>query len=879
MKEKILNITLNPRHHNLIFRIVTSSIAAGFTYYVTESLPYYPLSWRWLLVFASAAIWFFKMELGLFFTLAIYILPIVYNSIILLLIYLPVFLAVFVLGPYGFIVLSAATIISTQTQLWFLIPILPLLAGFYGYRRGPILAALTCFWVEILALLGGKASLGVIVSGQRGDPLISVNSTPVNSLLDFNWYETQASGADLLPQLFKPFVESPILISQIILWAAVAGIMAFLLFKLKLRNWYKRAIALGSGALIAFVGHLILPMSILETRIETFELITGIFMSALLVLAISPVLEIMPLNLMSSFKGKEELVYTNFEAGISTKIIKGEAPSDNWDELAGIDEIKSEIMEIIKSQFDSKTRSALNKMSIKPTKGVLLFGPPGTGKTKLARIIAKEAKASFFTISGTEFTSKWYGESEANLRRIFENARSNKPSVLFFDELEAFLPRRENFSRSDAPEKGIVATFLAYADGIYNLDGVLLIGATNYPDLIDPAALRPGRFDKLIYIAPPGVNARHKILELFLKGKPLSNDIDLNKLAERMERFTGADIQSVIIEAVKSAMKRGGGKLKAITMSDIEIAISGVKPSVTKKMLKEYEALSDQYTRGSRKLEIEEVVSKPVLNWDDVAGLKDVKEALKEMIEMPLAHPELFKEYNIKPGKGILLFGPPGCGKTFLAKVVASESKAHFLHVKGPELLQQFVGKSEALLQDLFDRAHENAPSIIFFDEIDAIAGARGTDRESGTKILTQFLLEMDGIEELKGIIVVAATNRPDMIDPALMRPGRLDRILYVPPPDYPARLELFKRELKSRPLSDDIDYNLLADLSEGYSAADIISICNAVAMDVAKETLSTGNRQLIQMERIKYFIEHTARSIAEEQLLMYEKLKERLQR
>lgn len=883
MKRWIIMHALAPRHHKLIFNVSTAFLAAGFTYYVTGLLPYYPPGWRWLLILAVAIIWFLKPSGGLMFALAVYILPISYNSnsIALTLLYLPILLLTYAAGPYGFLVMAAATVISLQPQLAGLLLISPLMAVFLGSRRGAFLGALTCFWAEALGLLRGKASVGLLILGAQTKSLISLRSTPVNSLLDFAWLKTltnaKTGGTVLLSKLFTPFIEHPILLAQIILWAVTAGVIGLLLFRSKLQNLRTRLIAVGGGALILLVGHFLLHVLLVGSRVEIGKFIFSIFVSAALVVLISPVLEIMSLTLFLSLQSKEQLgeIATMHKEILSDK----EIPSDKWDELAGIDEIKDEILDTIKSQFNLKTRKALLKMSIRPTRGILLFGPPGTGKTKLARIIAHEAKATFFAVSGTEFTSKWYGESEANLRRIFEKAHYNRPSVLFFDELEAFLPKRTEFSRSDAPEKGIVATFLAYTDGIENLEGVLLIGATNYPDLIDPAALRPGRFDKLIYISPPGLEARYKILERYLKDKPLSPDVDLHKLAERMERFTGADIQYVCTEAMKRATQSGGPKPEPVTMSDLETAIGGIKPSVTFKMLREYEALADQYGRRSKKIKAEEVVTKPVLSWNDVAGLENVKDALREIIEMPLTHPELFKEYNIKPSKGVLLFGPPGCGKTFLAKVVANEAKAHFLHIKGSELLQQFIGKSEAQLQDLFNRARENAPCILFFDEIDAIAGARGTERESGTKILTQLLTEMDGIEELKGVIVVAATNRPDMLDPALMRPGRLDRILYVPPPDHPARLALFKKELAGKPLATDIDYKQLADMTEGYSAADITAICNAVAMAAAKDTLKTGRRRRVTMQRLQYFIDGTPRSITKEQLAIYEVLRDKLQR
>ena len=882
MKKWTIMLALAPRYHKLIFNVSTAFLAAGFTYYVTGLLPYYPLEWRWLLIIAVAVIWLLKPSVGLMFTLAVYILPIAYNSnsITLTILYLLLLILTGVVGPYGFLVMAAATVTSLQPQLAGLLLISPLMAGFLGSRRGAFLGSLTCFWVEALGLLRGKASVGLLILGAQTKPLISLRSTPVNSLLDFSWLKTltnaKTGGTVLLSKLFTPFIERPILLAQIALWAVTAGVIGLLLFRSKLRNLRTRLIAVGGSALILLVGHLLLPVLLVGSKVEIGKFIFSIFLPVVLVVLISPVLEIVPLALSPSLQQLGEIA---FHKDTPLATMHKEIPSDKWDELAGVDEIKDEILDTIKSQFNLKTREALLKMSIRPARGILLFGPPGTGKTKLARIIAHEAKAAFFAVSGTEFTSKWYGESEANLRRIFEEAHYNRPSVLFFDELEAFLPKRTELSRSDAPEKGIVATFLAYTDGIGDLEGVLLVGATNYPDLIDPAALRPGRFDKLIYISPPSLEARYKILERYLKDKPLSPDVDLHKLAERIERFTGADIQSVCTEAMRRAMQSGGPKPEPVTMSDLETAIGGIKPSVTFKMLREYEALADQYGRRSKKIKAEEVVAKPVLSWNDVAGLENVKDALREMIEMPLTHPELFKEYNIKPSKGVLLFGPPGCGKTFLAKVVANEAKAHFLHIKGPELLHQFIGKSEAQLQDLFSRARENAPCILFFDEIDAIAGARGTERESGTKILTQFLTEMDGIEELKGVIVVAATNRPDMLDPALMRPGRLDRILYVPPPDHPARLALFKKELAGKPLATNINYKQLADMAEGYSAADITAICNAVAMAAAKDTLHTGRHRRVKMQRLQYFIERTPRSITKEQLAIYEVLRDKLQR
>jgi len=865
--------------NKLIFSSATALLAAAFTYFATGLFPYYPLDWRWPIVLAVVILWVIKPAIGVAFSLALYLLPIAYNSITLAMIYilgliLIAIAEVWAIGPYGFLVLAGTTMVILKPQLTILTLIAPLLAGFLGTRRGVVLAAASCFWAQMLASLRGQTNIGLLTVSTQTAPLISLIPKPVSSLLDFGWLSAQVDrgniDTNLFSTLFMPYIERPILLVQVGLWAITAGIISVLLSKPLVHKIPSRYSAVAGGLLVLGVGYMALPKLFGEGVADVSVIVRAILVPAVLVALAAPVLEMAASMLTPPAPGHAQTKVTT---------TRKESSADTWNGLAGIDDIRDELVNAIESQFNPKIRQTLQRMSIQPTRGILLFGPPGTGKTRLARVIAHEAKAAFFSVSGTEFTSKWYGESEANLRRIFDEARQNRPSVLFFDELEAFLPKRTEMSRSDAPERGIVATFLAYTDGIGDMDGVLLVGATNHPELIDPAALRPGRFDKLIYVSPPGREARRSILERYLRDKSLAADVDLDKLAARLERFTGADIQAICAEAVKSVMQRGGRKLEPITMSDLETAIGGVKPSVTINMLHEYEAIADQYGRRSEKMKTEDVVAKPILSWDDVAGLDNVKEALREAIEMPLAHPELFKEYGVKPSKGVLLFGPPGCGKTFLAKVVASEAKAHFLHIKGPELLQGAVGQSETQLRNTFNRARENSPCVLFFDEIDALAGARGSSEASGTKILTQFLTEMDGVEELKGVIVVAATNRPDTLDPAMMRPGRLDRILYVPPPDHPARLGLLKKELVGKPLADDIDYEHLAGMTEGYSAADITAICNSAGLATAKEALQTGERQLLSMQRLQEQIQRTSRSLTAAQLATYEALRDQLAR
>lgn len=871
-------LALDSRRHKFLFHIVAAAIAAGFTFAVTEALPYYPTGWNWLVTLLVGGLWLLRPKIGLLVTLLAFLPIIAYHSASLLLLYCLLFILIGIAGAFGFLVLAFGIVALLTPELRLLMLAVPLLAGFLGPRRGAFVGGLTCFVLEIIILLAGPARIGLLTTGQETAPLVTLRTAPVASLLDFSWLSAAGDGSNPLwagfgsglnVRLLTPFMERPVLLAQIALWAAVAGIAGALLARPSLARWRGRLLAIGVGALLAGLGSYAAPILIAQDRVALTTVAASTALSAVLVLLASPALIAAPEALAPRREAEEP-----GEETVSRK----EKPADRWEQLAGIDDIKAELIDAIKSQFDPKVRSALVKMNLRPTRGILLYGPPGTGKTRLARIIAHEAGAAFFAVSGTEFTSKWYGESEANLRHIFDEAQGSRPAVLFFDELEAFLPKRTELSRSDAPEKGIVATFLAYTDGIADLDGVLLVGATNYPDLIDAAALRPGRFDKLIYLSPPDRAARRRILERYLKDKPLAPDVDLDKLTARLERFTGADIQAACEGAVKAVLQRGSAA-EPMTMADLERAVGGIKPSVTIKMLREYEALADQYGRRAEKAAAVEVVARPALHWSDVAGLPEVKEALHEAIELPLAHPELFTEYGVKPSKGVLLYGPPGCGKTFLARVVASEAKAHFLHVKGPELLQQGIGASEAQLRDVFVRARENTPCVLFFDEIDALAGARGTSESTGTKILTQFLTEMDGVEELKGVIVLAATNRPDTLDPALLRPGRFDRVLYVPPPDGAARAALFRKELSGKPVADDLDPDRLAALTDGYSAADIAALCNAAAMAAAKDALRAGERRPITQGRLLDQIAAIPRSLTAAQLAAYEAVRSQLQR
>jgi len=500
-------------------------------------------------------------------------------------------------------------------------------------------------------------------------------------------------------------------------------------------------------------------------------------------------------------------------------------PRITWEDIGDLEEVKEKIREIV--ELPLKHPELFEKLGIEPPKGILLYGPPGVGKTLLAKALANEIGAYFIAINGPEIMSKYYGESEARLRQIFEEAKKNAPAIIFIDEIDAIAPKREEVVGE--VEKRVVAQLLALMDGLEERGKVIVIGATNRPNAIDPALRRPGRFDREIEVPPPDKRARKEILIVHTRNMPLADDVDLDKIAELTHGYTGADIAALVKEAAMNALRRFLKthavdldkpippeileKLR-VTMNDFINAMKVVPPSLMREVL----------------------IEVPEVHWDDIGGLDEVKQYLREAVEWPLKYPHIFEQLGIKPPKGILLYGPPGCGKTLIAKAVATESGANFISVKGPEILSKWVGESERAIREIFRRARQVAPAIIFFDEIDAIAGVRGRD-VSGVvdRIVNQMLTEMDGIEPLKGVVVIAATNRPDLLDPALLRPGRFDRLIYVPPPDVRARYEILKIHTRKAPLAKDVDLVELAKRTEGYSGADLEALVREAVMNAIR--------------------------------------------
>jgi len=513
---------------------------------------------------------------------------------------------------------------------------------------------------------------------------------------------------------------------------------------------------------------------------------------------------------------------------IHSRAIQEKSLSTNvtYEDIGGLQEQIQRIREMI--ELPLRYPELFQRLGIDPPKGVLLYGPPGCGKTLLAKAVATEAEANFILINGPEIMNKYYGETEAKLREIFRKAEEEAPSIIFIDEIDAIAPKRSEVTGE--VEKRVVAQLLALMDGLESRGQVIVIGATNRPNALDPALRRPGRFDREIEIGIPDKKGRKEILQIHTRGMPLSSDVSLDKLAEMTKGYTGADLAALCREAAMKCIRR---ILPSIDFNEDKISPELLN-SLEVTMRDFIEAYKEITPTALREVEIET----PTVHWEDIGGLHEVKQRLIEAIQWPLEYPEKFERLGIKPPKGILLYGPPGCGKTLLAKAVATEAEANFITIKGPEVYSKWVGESEKAIREVFRKARQAAPCVIFLDEIETIVPRKDIlDDSSGVthRVASQLLAEMDGIEELRDVIVIGATNRPDLMDPAILRPGRFDRLIYVPPPDEKSRLQILKIYTQKMPLAEDVSLEKIASMTEGYSGADLESLCREAGMAVLR--------------------------------------------
>ncbi|MHA2088558.1 MAG: CDC48 family AAA ATPase, partial [Promethearchaeota archaeon] len=531
-----------------------------------------------------------------------------------------------------------------------------------------------------------------------------------------------------------------------------------------------------------------------------------------------------------------------------------------YDDVGGLTDEIQRIREMV--ELPLKHPELFHRLNIDPPKGVLFHGPSGTGKTLMAKAVSQESNANFITINGPEIMSKFYGASEGRLREIFREAEDNSPSIIFIDEIDSIAPKR--MDTSGEVERRVVSQLLSLMDGLRGRGEIICVGATNRINAIDEALRRPGRFDREIEFGVPNVKGRKEIFQIHTRGMPLEEDVDLDSYSEITHGFVGADIMAICREAAMFSLRRvlpkinldepiPGEIIQELNIKDEDFvkAINMVEPSAMREVLVEI----------------------PDTSWEDVGGLEDIKQELQEAVEWPLKYPKLYERAGIRPLNGILLFGPPGCGKTLLAKAIATESQSNFIAIKGPEIYSKWVGESERAVREIFRKARQAAPSILYFDEIDAISSGRGANESTHTfaSIVNQILVEMDGIENRKGIVIIASTNRPDIVDPAFLRPGRFDRLIFVKDPDYEARLKILQVHTKNMPLAEDVSLKNIAQNTVGYSGADLENVCREAGMEAIREKME--DLEKIENKHFEFALDKIKSTLPKEIVDRYENI------
>jgi transitional endoplasmic reticulum ATPase len=547
----------------------------------------------------------------------------------------------------------------------------------------------------------------------------------------------------------------------------------------------------------------------------------------------------------------------------SVNVSEDVIPEVTYEDIGGLSEEVKKIREMV--ELPLKHPEVFDRLGIEPPKGVLLHGAPGTGKTLLAKAVANESEANFILLNGPEIMSKFYGESEKKIRDLFEEAEKNSPTIIFIDEIDAIAPKREDVQGE--VERRVVSQLLTMMDGLNSRGRVVVIGATNRLNSIDPALRRPGRFDREVEISVPDKKGRLNILKIHTRGMPLRKNVNLEVLAGKTHGFVGADLESLAKEAAMNILRKVLPEMNLeedkeipqevlekiiISKEDFDEALKVVRPSAMREVL----------------------VETPNIKWENIGGLDKIKQSLKESVEWPLKHQKSFERLGITPPKGVLLYGPPGTGKTLLAKAVANESEANFIQVKGPSLLSMWVGKSEEGIRKIFERARQVSPCVIFFDELDSLAGKRGMDQGSKVteRVLNQLLSEMDGIEDLKNVVVIGATNRPDMLDSALLRPGRFDRILLVDVPDEISRKTIFDIHTKNMPLDKSVSINSLVKKTEGFVGADIENLTREAALNALRKNMEA---KTITVQDFEEALLKTKSSVSDNTANTYKKYEE----
>ena len=732
-----------------------------------------------------------------------------------------------------------------------------------GLRRSAVLTLIVIFLVAAIS-----GSTGIQVSG----PIV-YNATLVHSQIEnlsYAKYLTPSSKAATLGTFPGKFLSSAskmfssdVAGSIFLMFGAMAGavvsqfpytalqaiVWLFVVFMMdnyaiKSRSPYK-------GALASCFGILILASAFAFSGLENLSFSYWTLLSFLATPLFLFTLEAAGIDVVKALDVMKQDILTKF--GVAFEDLT-QGTHETLADVADYEETKKELGEAILAPTEHREISGA--YGVKPAKGILLFGPPGTGKTFMMRALSNEIKVGFYYIKASSLLSPYAGESSQALVKIFTNAKKHMPCLLFIDEIYSIASRRE---LQEATGREIMTTLLTEMDGFQKMESVIIVGATNAPQLLDPSIMRAGRFDKIIYMPLPDIDGRAEIFEHYLSKLPIEKNIDYKKLASVTVRYSGADIKNICDEVTRKVGEEAIAQREVleIRMVDVVSAVKVTKPSTSLAQLEEYNAFKLDYERRTHQEVMKEDEAK--IKREDVIGLNEAKKALHEAIDIPILHPKLIKKYDVGSIKGILLFGPPGTGKTMLMTAVANELEGvHMITVSGNDIARYGPGKTLSTIKELFDRAKENAPSILFFDELDALIPLRDTASETGTQLTGQFLEEFDKIKDTSSVVVVAATNRPDMLDPAILRPGRFDRLIFISPPEREDRKTIFENDLKKSTVSREIDYEALAAATEGFTGADIANICRQVKMNALESSLQTGNTVEIKNDDLMKLIQKT---------------------
>ena len=732
-----------------------------------------------------------------------------------------------------------------------------------GFKRGAALAAVVIAMAVMTSGLTGIALAGPIV----------YNPVPVHSQLEalpFAVYLTPSKSATTLNQLLPSltaslgtlFLKAPAYLYNTFYFAILSITNQFLFSFLQLCVWLFAVFTISSyavrsrspykGSLSSLFGVMLLLSCIVFSRLES----VGFNYAVVISFAITPIflfmLESENIDVVMALDVMKQDILGKFGVAFED-LTKGS--NETLDDVADYVETKKELRNAVLAPIEH--REMAGAYGVKPAKGILLFGPPGTGKTLIMRALANEIRASFFYVNGSSLLSGIPGSSSQALIRIFATAKKNSPCVLFFDELDSIAGRRD--VQENESKKELLTAILSEMDGFEKISNVVIVGATNVPQLLDPSIMRPGRFDKILFMPLPDQQGRAEIFKYYLSSLPVEKNIDYDKLASLSARFSGADIKNISDEVGRRVGEKAIEKheMLIIRMQDILAVLKSVKPSTSLSQLEEYNTFKLDYERRSHPEVQSEEGDKVMI--EDVVGLEEAKKALHEAVEIPILHPDLVKKYDIGGIRGILLFGPPGTGKTLLISAVANElSGVRVLTISGYDASKNGSERAVVSIKEIFNRAKEHTPAIVFIDEIDALVPSRDTSTEAGGQITGEFLQEFDKIKDVPGIVVVAATNRPDVLDPAILRPGRFDRLIFVPPPDKAEREALFKANLEKVPLSDDMDLAKLAEVTEGYTGADIANVCRQAKINALESSLSKGGEVKLEMADLTKMLQKT---------------------